>query len=96
MYNNGHINPLFRKKKIIHSGSLSFLNCTEIKISITNIQNFNFTHEMDKSLFRDFALFNFCHVSGIFNQKMGSNFTANNNHYSNKCDSTGLTGIIHL
>ena len=23
-------------------------------------------------------------------------FTANNNHYSNKCDSTGSTGIIHL
>ena len=49
---------------------------------------------MDKSLFRDFALFNFCHVSGIFNQKMGSNFTANNNHYSNKSDNMGSTGMI--
>ena len=59
--------PLSRKRKlfIVNSGSLSFLNCTEIKFSITDIQNFNFTHEMYKFIICNLhyvcLLIHFCH-----------------------------------
>ena len=68
------IYPLSRKRKlfIVNSGSLSFLNGTEIKFSITDIQNFNFTHEMYKfiicNLHYVYLLIHFTVMIGTFNQ----------------------------